>query len=94
MIVETLGAQCETAMHLTIGTIFDDDIRTRTIVRVLVSPGALASFQYHCIVIHMHITTMNQHILADIKIDGIRTGTATTRIHWGNILRRSKDETA
>ena len=35
---------------------------------------------------------MDQHILADIDINGIRTGTTTLGIHWCHILSRCKDE--
>ena len=94
MVIETLTTECQTTVHLTIGTVFDNDIRVRTIIGILIRPCTLAALQYYGIIIDMHVTAMNQHVPTDIEVDGIRAGAATFRVDWRHIFRRRKDETS
>ena len=80
-------------MHLTIDAVLDDDVTAGTVIGVLVCPGALTAFQHDGIIVHMHITAMNEHITAHIQVDGIRAGPTATGINRGYILCRRINET-
>ena len=58
----------------TVGTILDDDIAVRAIALTLgriVGPRSLAALHGNSIVVHLHITAMNEHIFHYIEVDGI-----------------------
>ena len=70
-VVERLATQRKTAVNAAIMAVFDDDVMVGTVVGILVGPGALATLEHDGIVVDAHIATVNQHILADIDVDGI-----------------------
>ena len=81
-------------MHLAVYAVLDNDVRTGAIVRVLISPRALAALQHNGVIVHVHVTAMNQHILADIKVDGIARRSTALGVNGRHILCGSIDETA
>ena len=81
-------------MYTTIATVLDKYTLAWTIVLVFVRPGTFATFHDNGIVIDMHEAAVDDDIGAGIDIDSVRRGSATLRILWPYILRRSIDVTA
>ena len=94
MVIQTLRTECQTAVYLAIRTIFYNNISARAIVGILICPSSFTALQHNGIVVHMHITAVNQHVLTHIQINGIRTRATALRINRCHVLRRSKNETA
>lgn len=58
------------------------------VVRVLIRPRSLSSFQYNGVITHVHIATIYQYVVANIKVYGITARCATLRFGLIHILGR------
>ena len=64
-------AERQTTVGLTITAIFDQNIIYWAIVWVFICPCSFSAFQHHSIVVYLHIATMHQYIVANIKVNRI-----------------------
>ena len=78
-------------MHLAISTIAHHNTLARTVIWIFVRPGALATFQNHGIVAHIHKATTDKHILTCIQVNGIARRCALLGINRCHIVSRGKD---
>ena len=72
--VDALAAAGQGAMAETVSTILDEDIIDTAVVGIFIGPGALTTLQCHGIVIDREVAVLDQHIVADIQIDGVGRG--------------------
>ena len=89
--MERLRTQGQTAVHLSVRTVFYQYALVVAIHRVLVCPSALAAFQHDGIVVHVHVATADQYIRTRIDVNGIRRGCSLRRVLFPNMLRRGID---
>ena len=78
MVFQAFRTQGETAVHPTIMAILDDHVVVGTVVGILVGKRALTTFHGDGVVVHVHIASMNQHVMADVDVYGIRAGALHT----------------
>ena len=64
-------------MYHSITAVLDEDILVWTILRSFVCPGAFPAFYGYGIVVDAHITTIHEHIVAYVDVNGV----ATRRLH-------------
>ena len=93
-VMKTLGTQCQAAMHFAVSAVLDNNVRAGTVIIVLVSPCALAAFQYYSIIVDVHIASVNEYVFANIEVNSIARRSTPLGINGRNILRWRIDKTS
>ena len=73
-VVHGLRAAGQTAVAETVVAVLHQNPLVGTIFRCGICPRALTAFQHNGIIVHFQIAVFDQHIRADINVDGIGTG--------------------
>ena len=73
-VVHAFTAKSQTTVHSAVFAVLDEHVVDGTVLRGLVCPCPLAALDSDGIIVHAHVASFHQHVVAHVDVDGIAAG--------------------